>query len=248
MSEKLESSFTFDIAYHANLIETICDGKLLPEPKGIYVNTQIEPVMVDGCTYYTLEPVTPGTTVIYKNGDPNLKLIVMSQSTALMPIVDINTVKTAVYDKDGKIIIRSSLIKNKERNLNNSSFLPYRGIKIVELLIQDHINSVVQHCRYRRNCYDEISKHLIPDHTGTAFDLYSGEFELIFDEIRRDIELFLDNKTWNIYHTSIRATRVTIDRGCDYRVNEWERQHGDVFRLGKYVEQPFHDSADWTTD
>lgn len=249
MIETLEASITFDIAYHANLIENICEGKLLPEPKGIYITTQVEPVMVDGQVYYTLEPTPPKEdNVIYKDGGSLVKKSSFSPGSVLVPIVDINIIKSAVYNSDGKVIIRSSLIKNKERNLNNASFLPYRGIKIIELLIQDHINSIVQHRRYRRNCYDEIAKHLLPDNTASAFELYSGEFELLFDELLRDIELFLGWKSWNIYHTTLRGTRFTIERGIDYRVNEWEKQHGTSFRNGTYSEIAEPDTGDWASD
>ena len=250
MTETLEASITFDVLYHANLIENICEGKLLPEPKGIYITTQVEPVMVDGQRYYTLEPTPPKEdSVIYKEGKHLVKKTSFSPGSILVPIVDINTVKTAVYNEDGKVIIRTSLIKNKERNLNNTSFLPYRGIKIVELLIQDHINSTLQHRKHRRNCYDEIAKHILPEVlTETAYDLFSGDFELLFDELRRDIEIFLGSKTWNIYHTTTRGTRVTIERGIDYRVNEWEKQHGATFRNGKYAEFAESDTGDWATD
>ena len=249
MLETLEASITFDIAYHANLIEEICEDKLLPEPKGIYANTQLEPVMIDGQDYYTLEPTASREdSVIYKELGRLIKKSSFSPGSVLKLITDINTVKSAVYNKDGKVVVRSSIIKNKARALSNTSFLPYRGIKIIEILVQDHIDCLVAHRRHRGNCYDKISKHLVPDYVKSTFDVFSGDFELMFDELRRDIELFLGNKIWSIYYITLRGTRITIDRGSDYRVNEWEKQHGSNFRCGKYTECAEPDSTDWATD
>ena len=236
--EPIEAMFTTDILFHAISIENACEGLLLPEPKGVYTNTELEPVMVDGQTYYTLEE-TSGSSIAAIYGGPKGKTckIITSPSKVLTPITDINLVKTAVYDEGGNVIIGTNRMRSKEKSVSNSCFFPYRGIKIIKILVNDHIDTVVQYRKYRKNCYDEIAKHLISDFDARgAFQLLSGKIEEIYAEIHRDISTFIGNKNWNIYHTSIRGSNLKIERDLDFRVHCWEKEHGSAFRSGKYIE------------
>ena len=74
---ELEAKLSIDFLDSATQIEINCAEFLLPPPNGIYLKTRLDPVMVDGRSYF----VRRGTTT--------------------EQVADINTVNENVYDEDG---------------------------------------------------------------------------------------------------------------------------------------------------
>lgn len=204
----LEAVLTTDISYYASLIENICADKLMPPPKGIYRSGQLEPAMVDGVQYYTVNGIN------------------------LEPFTDINKVEKTVVNEEGNCILPSTVIRNKKKLLSNEPFLSYRGSKIVFILVQDQLDAFAQYRRSRPDCYAKISSHFVKG--VNVYDEYASQIEHIYDELNKEIGLFLGNKSWNMHFATLKNSILKIERGIDYRAYQWENEHGEDFRSGKY--------------
>lgn len=204
----IEAIQNFNVRYYAGLIENVCDEKLLPPPAGIYMSGTLEPVMTDGNNYYCNNGIE--TTLV----------------------TDINVVTKSIYDENGNCVIPASIMRNKARLVGNESFLPYRGIKIINLLVQDQIDSFSSYKKTREVVYGKIAKHFI--NPSDEDSVLGAVIEHIYSELAKEIAIFLEDKSWNIYFIKSKNELVTIERGLDYRAYCWEMEHGESFRNGKY--------------
>ena len=75
------------------------------------------------------------------------------EGTETIPMLDINTATKTVYYESGNVAVPGITVKNKNTQLSNRSFLPYRGIKIIKLLIEDHLDQFVLYRKTRKDCY-----------------------------------------------------------------------------------------------
>lgn len=207
---EISAKLVLDITHHANLLENLADEDLLVPPSGIYITGQLEPAMIDGRQYYC------------------------TKGAQRIAFSDINEVDTSVYDENDNLIIRSLFMKNKAKHLSNTPLLPYRGLKIATCLCKDYIDSKAVYRKFKRNPYDEIVKHFKPNID--VENKYSGKFDEVFSDIRRDIGAFIGSKEWNLHFITLKNTLINIEQGLDYRAWCWENEHGKDFRAGKYVE------------
>lgn len=204
----IEAKLVTDITHYARLIEMACDDILKPPPEGIYASGQLEPVMRSGISYFTRE------------------------GTETVPMLDINAATKTVYLESGAIAVPGVLVKNKITSLSNVPFLPYRGIQIVKLLIEDHLDLFVLYRKQRRNCYARLAVHFVEG--SDAYLTHQTEIENACNELFQELSLFLGDKKWNMYFASLKNTHVHIDRGVDYRIYCWEMEHGEAFKNGTY--------------
>ena len=208
---KPEALFKTDIRYSADLLETIFEGQLRAPPAGIYISGKLEPAMVDGKEYH------------YKNG------------TESVVFTDINVVEKAVYDENYKCVIPAYCMKNRSKLVSNLPFLPYRGLKIMFLLIQQKIDNFVQYrsARIRRD-YDRLLGDQFNE--ATALDGKMGQqLDDASVDVIREIDSWLGNHDWNLYFPKLKDTNVIIERCIDYRAYCWERENGELFRSGAYT-------------
>jgi hypothetical protein len=203
----VESKLQLDIESFAAQIEFDLAEYIKEAPKGIYIANRLEPVMVDGIEYYS--------------GDLN-------QNKPLDVVTDINNIKTAVYDKDCKIIIPKQFMINKERFLSNHSILPYRGIKIIEILAKEQLYASLQYLSRRPSASIKLQTHLVGIETDEDLEHIHSECTRIAVSVLRDIERFIGKDDWYIYSISLRERVIDIEKHIDHRIYEWTKmQHGD---------------------
>lgn len=205
---EVQDRLILDISPYAGMFENACEGHLLPAPKGIYLNGTLEPVMVDGQAYYTYD------------------------RTETIPMTDINKNDRAVYNEAGKCVITSLQARRKAFFLSNEPFLPYRGIKIVETMVNDQIDSFVLYRRNRRNLFSELTKQFAPG--VDVNDQFGNDLESIYKDLQSDVANFLNNHSWNLYFARMKNNMLHIERSLDYRAYCWEQEHGDAYRNGTY--------------
>lgn len=203
----IEAKLIIDVTHYADLIEGICNGLLKPPPEGVYALRQLEPVLRSGVPYFTREGIET------------------------VPMLDINTATKTVYFESGEVAIPGILVKNKNTQLSNQSFLPYRGIKIVNLLIDEHLDRFVTYRKQRINIFSSMAKHFIDEN---SYEVHQAEIENACTDLQQELTLFLGNKNWNMYFTTLKNTLIHLDRGMDYRIFCWESEHGEAFKNGTY--------------
>ncbi len=203
----------FDVAAQ---IEINCAEYLLPAPKGIYVRNRLEPAMVDGKTYYVL------------------------RGGASEVVTDINQVKDNVYDENQRVVIPKTFWQRKGGHafVSNEPFIPYRGAKILELAINQLLESFTRYRRWPVDFDARILEHMYSreacqyPHAMYESEVEYGEkiLDLIQDAIRplkRDVAFFLGNADWNLYHVELRNSNLVLERYMDWRAYQWEQEHGE---------------------
>jgi hypothetical protein len=191
-----------DVEDIANELELMFGADLLPAPKGIYSITDIDPVMVDGVRYLTR------VTVGKKNGP-------------LVEFTDIDKLTTPVYNEAGECIISQITIDNKDRLLSNRPLRPYRGIKIARILFDRKIDETIAWRKRAGNHFVKIKQHLLPDTwLDEELEQYLLQFTMRLNETLGELML---RHEWNVYFITQRGSKLTIERGEDYRVIEWTR-------------------------
>ena len=229
----LEAKLTLEVGDFAQQVEISCADYLLPAPKGIYLKNRLEPVMTDGNAYY-----------IYK-GQQRHK------------IQDINLIKENVYTESGSLLIPKIFMENKARFLSEVPFIPYRGVKLAELLINEQVDSMIEYRHRRGYTLHKVLSHMLPipvkvveDYSAEAANLRLRELHAGIDKapaehpedtitrrldedyasLQKEINLFIGEHTWNIYLIKLTNLTVTIERFMDYRIYCWEVEHGQKFR------------------
>jgi len=208
---KIEAKMLMDVEDMGRRIEYEFIDHLLPAPKGIYVVNRLEPVMVDGGEYYT----------ITLDKDNNRVRTFIS---------DITKVKTAVYtpakssDKASigadKQIIPKAFMLNKNKYVSNQTILPYRGIKIVEKLVSNQIDSFVRHSKARTTTLDLVYKHLCVENHEENQEIASRINE-IYEDVSDMVRQFMGIHDWHLYFVKLNDTKLTIEKSIDYRAYQW---------------------------
>jgi hypothetical protein len=202
----IEASITLDLTDCAAEIEVRCSDWLLPPPKGIYSNTQVEPVMVDGGNYYTLTNTSGGYVRVSVN--------------------DLNTVNPnkSIYTSKGHkdvVVVNTLQLQNKEKCLSNLPIRPYRGMKVVECLVNNQIDSYIAYKRSNKDLFDAVRKHIRPDCTDAQVEECFEYVSINYADVRSDIFSFMGKHNWNIYFLKVKGTIITLQRSIDWRAYDW---------------------------
>lgn len=192
---KLETFLVLDLVPMAKQIVRHFGDLLEPPPAGIYRADSLEPVMRQGEQYF------------------------VKVNDTFVPIADINTVKTSVYDKFHRTVIPASYMKNRANMLSDTPFDPYRGVHIAEVLLSQHIDNFVSWRSSKINHYEKLRRHFRAD----AFD--AEEFdEVLLDlhfKVTDDLSEWLGEHHWNIFLSNRKGTSLRIERYEDYRIHDW---------------------------
>lgn len=203
---EIESTITLNIEDCASYIESYCADKLLAPPKGIYSNSRIEPVMVDGGNYYTVE---------FKEG-----------RTFRTPVHDLGTVKKnlSVYTEVNgvdRVVVTNLQLLNKDRCLSHLPIRPYRGVKIVEQLITNQIDSFIKYRKGTKDLYSQICSHLQSPLDEEALETIMGAIKEQYSDTRQVIQEFMGKHDWHLYFIKFKGGTVTIQKSIDYRAYDW---------------------------
>lgn len=206
---EIEATITLNVEDCASYIESCCADYLVPPPKGIYSNSRIDPVMVDGGYYYTIEYVGKD---IRRN-----------------PVSDLETVKKglSVYtDLNGRdyVVVTALQLQNKERCLSALPIRPYRGVKIVEQLITHQIDNYIKYRKGAKDLFDRISPHINKDLNDEAMERLMGVIKEQYADTRLAVSDFMGKHDWNLYFIKCKNGNITIQKSMDYRAYDWMRR------------------------
>lgn len=197
----VESKCTLDLEDTARRIEYEFADYLLLPPKGIYIGSKVDPVMVDGGNYYTIDTATSTRT----------------------PISDITNIKQSVYtehQKADKVIIPKTYMLNKQKYISSEPILPYRGIKIIEGLVQNQIDSFVKYRKSSKSKHEIIANHFlnIPE---DDFKPAVANILVIYSDLHETIQSFMGLHNWHLYFTQFKDTKLTLEKSIDWRAYKW---------------------------
>lgn len=193
-----------DLEDIAKQIEYACVDILIAPPKGIYAINKIEPVMVDGGHYFTLEK--------------GIKI----------PVSNITDLKCKVYTEvnDNRVeVVPARFMMDKKKYLSSEPILPYRGMLIVKAMIEQQIYKFLSYSIQTIN-ENEVYTHFIgsnnlSDDYICIVDPYICKINEIYEPLYYSIKDFLSNYDWNLYFITFSETRLKIERSLDYRAYQW---------------------------
>lgn len=203
---EIEATLTLNVEDCASYIETYCADNLLPPPKGIYSNSRIEPVMVDGGNYYTIE--TKGGH-IKRTPISNLDKVKKGLS-----------VYTEVNGRDS-VVVTNLQLQNKDRCLSTFPIRPYRGVKIVEQLLNNQIDGFIKYRKGSKNLYRGISSHMTTHTTPEELECLVGAIKEQYSDIRLVVQEFMGKHDWNLYFIRFKGGTATVQKSIDWRAYDW---------------------------
>lgn len=196
----------------AVLIEQQFGEFLLPAPQGVYKNGEVDPCMLSTEPYFY-----DSEKGVFYTG----KSFAQSTGNSLQPIVDINTVKTNVYDKSGRVVIPAYMMADKEKYLSSQPTVPYRGVILVELLIRNFIDSV-SNIPGRKAYAGRIERHVDPKFVNNDT---VDSLEVICKSLFMQIDQFIGDDLWHIYYVKRMQFDIIIEKTIDYRIHYYNAQH-----------------------
>lgn len=203
---EIEATLTLNMEECASYIESYCADFILPPPKGIYSNSRIEPVMIDGGYYYTVET--------------------KANNTMRNPVSDLDKVKKglSVYtDVNGRdmVVVTAMQLQNKEKCLSTLPIRPYRGVKIVEQLIANQVDSFIKYRKGAKDLYGGVSSHLATQTSPDELERLMGIIKEQYSDIRMDVQSFMGKHDWNLYFIKFKGGNATIQKSIDWRAYDW---------------------------
>lgn len=200
-----------DLANHASSLENTLKDYLLPHPEGVYVINQLHPVIVAGKSYYTKK--------------------VSGIACDFIPIVDFDKCKEAVYDENHRLAVPATFMISKDKFLSNSPFLPTRGMRILELAIQDQINATLGYRPYRSSYWTKVLANLKPIVEPEEVESVEWLISNVYCKISGDISSFIGNDDWHYYSVETTGSKAIVKKFIDYRIFQWTQEHGHEFGL-----------------
>ena len=208
---QIEAKLQLDLEDTARRIEYEFADYLAPAPKGIYVINKVEPVMVDGTEYYTLTHSKDNKIV-------------------RTPISDITKITSSIYtaaigtDKlstgPDKLVIPKMFMLNKPKYIGNKPVMAYRGLKIVNGLINNQIDNFVKYRKVNKTESSIVKNNLIElpseDLTSTT-----SRINELYEDIYVRIREFMGMHDWHLYFVKSNQAKLVIEKSIDYRALQW---------------------------
>lgn len=176
---------------------------LLPPPRGVYIKNMLEPAMVDGHHYFVKEGKNHRT------------------------VTDINTVDTDLYTitstDNYKLVIPEAFLRNKDQYLSNYPIIPYRGSKIIQLLLSNHLHNSLKYHPSNHHYESKLKQHLI-DIDEESLDDVVDKISITCDSLIIELTNFIDKDDWFVYASpSLNNKYIEVKKYVDYRVIEYYR-------------------------
>ena len=196
----------------AALIENQFSNFLLPPPAGVYKIGEVDACMVSGEPYFYEED----KGLFYTD-----KAFFQYSGKTIQPIVNINDVNSAVYDKTGRIVIPAFMMQDKAQYLSSTPTVPCRGVVLVELLIKNYLDSI-SNIPGKRSYGGRVERHIKQEY---ADDSVIDSLEVICKTLFLHIEQFVGDDLWHIYYVKRIQFDIVIEKTIDYRIHFYNTQH-----------------------
>jgi len=170
-----------------------------PQP-GIYLAGSVDPIIKGNTDYY------------YRSS-------LLNDKTKILNFEDILNTNEVIVDKDNKIIITPSDIKQKKKYLSLEPTVPSMAIKLAREVAIIFLNSLCKHTKINIERTD-LSKYIKEEYHNL---IETEAFESELEKLWLDILKFVNSDTWNIYFIKSKNTTLIIEKSIDYRIYDWYR-------------------------
>lgn len=249
MELKITGSLVVELSDFMDTIESIAGDYLLPNPEGLFLPSQCEPVLLADTQYYRVgkvrwDEVAPPVP-IYLADLPNEDIynasggivVTRSQLACLKP-----TTRHSLRARNMITSIFDHLIRSHARWTGTQA----RGVKHSNLhaAVRPFLLEQLQRSGVSVDGVIPIRRPMKrPQHTRIEIDLVSQEDMVFFyaaqdicdsillslGDLTRRLTDFLGQDRWIMYFMKVNNTVLTIERTIDYRIYSWMVEHGREF-------------------
>jgi hypothetical protein len=143
-----------------------------------------------------------------------------------IPVTDLSKVKKGLSVYTTKecrdyVVVSSLQLSNKDKCLSTLPIKPYRGMKIVELLINNQINSFIKYRKGAKDIHSGIQNHFKPDISEEDYERLIGAITEQYSDISLTLRTFMARHDWNLYFVKTKICTVIIQRSMDWRAYDW---------------------------
>lgn len=220
--------FRIDIEDMACTIEQYVGEYLKEPPKGIFSATQLEPVMKEGADYFMRKP-DPTTGKLQE-----VRVCTLDDlgGGAVFPVKSNRGLgrQSWIHDRiphqrHEDVAVPRFFADRKNKFLSSVPMLPYRGIKVIESIIENLINQKVHYARINKEPIDYVfnqfkSEYLHGDYESNLDPLVLF-IESITEQLQDDLKKFMAGFEWHLYFVTISASRLTVEMSVDQRAYLW---------------------------
>lgn len=248
---KIQSRIKIDLIEYALIIENIMSEVLVTAvPVGLYSRQHLEPVLRQDRTYHQLQAVGGVEEKVFVKADQLDKLLpsaiydensrtVVPAYIARNPKHNLSLqsfhpywgMKIALMMVNWRLTCRAPWVRNKRDSMD-------------ELL--DYMPPLQQAIEAARQKIDNLPEqtwpideelealhHAAKDDLGAQQAHHQNFYTIMEDCIRdllRMVDGFVGNDVWNHYFVKQRGSSIIIEKADDYRILQWEQEHGHEFR------------------
>jgi hypothetical protein len=226
--------FSLDIESIACLIEQTAGPYLKEAPKGIFTPAKLEPAMVDGRRYFIrVQNRRTGTTEDIPINDlenaPHTTVYALEESSDFRPHWNkqnaFGLVRPVRQNYKERVAIPQIFMGNKKRFLSTKPILPYRGIKVIELLVDDCINHHVKYPRAAQDptdyIYSQFKEEYLRGDYQSNLDPLVLYIESVADILLCQLRAFMAGFEWHLYFVSVVGSKLFVEMSVDQRAYLW---------------------------
>lgn len=183
---------------------------LIPDPAGIYIKGQIDPLFYDGRTYILVD----------KN---NAKLFECNTSHILQYVTETTPIpefkmSNAIVDTSGKTVVKLRQLNSYKKFITTTPTYPVVAANMVEAVLLHYLYTVCRYNRHTINLYKFVKA--------------SEEYSIIVDKEEFQIELdayidkimnFIGNDYFHIYFHKKQGCSLILEKAVDYRIYQYYR-------------------------
>lgn len=217
-----------DIEDMACTIEQYVGEYLKEPPKGIFSAAQLEPVMKEDGEYFMrkADPTTGSIQEVRVSSLDELGGGAVFSSKSKQGLGRQSWIHDRIpRQRHENVAVPRFFADRKNRFLSSVPMLPYRGIKVIESIIEDLINQKVHYARINKEPIDYIfnqfkSEYLHGDYESNLDPLVLF-IESITEQLQDDLKKFMAGFEWHLYFVTISASRLTVEMSVDQRAYLW---------------------------
>jgi hypothetical protein len=215
-----------DLRTMAHCIEDKFGDLLQTPPPGIYCFRQVEPILVPGHKYYIARRKSelPAADFDRYVAQHQLKYTNdVDQFLIEVPnwLEDWASVQDALYTETGVMLLSAPMMKDKTRLVSDKPILPYRGMRLAQLLYDRAIDSRItwphMHVDHMYLIQEQLTAGAYDDED---LDILLDPFHLLAEEHTFE---FTNRHSYHLFSSKLSASTLTLTRYQDYRVLAWHR-------------------------
>lgn len=222
------AALALNILPSAYLLEQSYEKYMKPPVAGVYLKGHMYAVMREGEQYYTSKACKGALVVKDKLSGQVLNKLRLKSMTEIKPGQDMSDLFCDVVDSNGTVVIPAYAMADKPRYLSTYPMLPYRGLQVARLVIEDYIARLTCH-GYKPDSSLGLENYLTPE----GIDLWKRfYFDRSLETVLNQVTEFIGKDTFHYYFLKSIGNDIIVEKTVDYRAYLWVKSQEESCEEG----------------